>query len=243
MTRDQFPQTGRDTPYPPDDPDTERPDGPIPVPEGPDRPPPPDPPPPPVSDQTGQPEQGSTDPFLTIDGIDGEATDTAHGGTSTALGAGRATGENSITDIDGVVTMNGRTARAADDQDGPGRDTAEEGAIADAPTGGLAGDFGSGSAGQAHQQKEEDEDTGGVTGLEFGAGAEPDGIERETVAAPDDTGDAEPEHAVAEVTDAEPEHASTATSDAFTHAISENVAAEPDAAEEEHSPSAFDMDG
>ncbi|WP_034271538.1 hypothetical protein [Haloechinothrix halophila] len=219
MTRDQFPQTGRDTPYPPDDPDTERPDGPIPVPEGPDRPPPPDPPPPPVFGQTGEPEQGSTDPFLTIDGIDGESTDTSHGNASTALGAEHTTGENSTTDINGVVTMNGDTAQAVDD----GRDEPD-----------VNEDF---------------------AGFEFGAGADLNEVEPDSVAAPGETGDAEPEHAIADVTDAEPEHAVAdvgdaepehaiaSTSDDFTHATFENVADEFDAVEDGHSLTDFDMDG
>ncbi|SNR35182.1 hypothetical protein SAMN06265360_10364 [Haloechinothrix alba] len=101
MTRDQFPQTGRDTPYPPNDPDTERPDGPIPLPEGPDRPPPPDPPPP-VFGRTGRPEQASTDPFLTIDGIDGEAVDTAHASTSASDAFTHAISENVADEIDTV---------------------------------------------------------------------------------------------------------------------------------------------
>lgn len=150
MTRDQFPQTGRDTPYPPDDPDTERPDGPLPVPDGgPDRPPPPDPPPPPVSDQTGQPEQGSTEPNL-------------------------------------------------DDA---------------------------------------------FAGFEFGAGADLDETKHDTVAVPGVTGDAEPEHAIVDVTDAEPEHAIASTSDDFTHAIFEHVTNGLDAVEDGHSLSDFDMDG
>lgn len=41
MSRERYPTTGRDVPYPPDDPDTERPDHPLPTP-----PPNPDPPPP-----------------------------------------------------------------------------------------------------------------------------------------------------------------------------------------------------
>lgn len=216
MTRDQFPQTGRDTPYPPDDPDTERPDGPIPVPEGPDRPPPPDPPPPPVFGQPGQPEQGSTDPFLTIDGIDGESTDTSHAGTSTALGAEHTTGENSTTDMNGVVTMNGDTAQAVGDDPDLDKD--------------FAGfEFGAG----AH-----------LDAIEHDSVAAPgDTGDAEPEHAIGDVTDAEPEHAIVDVGDAEPEHASMPTFDDVTHATFEDVAAELDAVEDGHSLSNFDMDG
>ncbi len=207
MSREQYPNTGRDVPYPPDDPDTERPDHPLPTPPPNPNPPPPFPVPPAVP-------HGPAEKGVVID-------EPAEKGVivTTDVAAQAQQEEEAEEDTGGIADLGfgtGAASAAVAPKGVIAGGPAEKGVVVDEPGGRLAA--GSDADVSAQEEGEEEEDTGGIAEFGFGTGAGHDDLEQDNVAYRTDAdidhvvgADPEAVYALTEPLNAEPEHAVTDT--------------------------------